>query len=153
MNIIASSADRVTLNSSANANERIRRRTHNNIIRAVRLGRRGIDRRLAELDDEWDVERCIETGASSLSLLGCLLGTTRHPSWFLLPAGVAAFLLQHALQGWCPPLPVFRRLGFRTADEINIERYALKVLRGDFETLPPEHDIALPRLVLEAAER
>jgi hypothetical protein len=145
MNIIASSADRVTLNSSAMANERIRRRTHNNIIRAVRLGRRGIERRLAELDEEWDIER--------LGLLGCLLGTTKRPVWFLLPAGVAAFLLQHALQGWCPPLPVLRRLGFRTADEINIERFALKVLRGDFEALPPEHGIALPRLVLEAAER
>jgi hypothetical protein len=42
------------------------------------------------------------------------------------------FLLQHAVQGWCPPLPLLRRLGVRTADEINEERYALKALRGDF---------------------
>jgi hypothetical protein len=46
---------------------------------------------------------------------------------------VTGFLLQHAIQGWCPPVPILRRLGFRTADEINRERYALKALRGDFK--------------------
>ena len=51
---------------------------------------------------------------------------------FVLPALVAGFLLQHAVQGWCPPVPLFRRLGFRTQPEIEQERYALKALRGDF---------------------
>ena len=46
---------------------------------------------------------------------------------------VTAFLFQHAVQGWCPPVPILRRMGFRTADEINRERYALKALRGDFQ--------------------
>lgn len=55
--------------------------------------------------------------------------------WLALPVGVAAFLLQHAVQGWCPPVPVFRRLGVRTAGEIDQERYALKALRGDFDDL------------------
>lgn len=61
-----------------------------------------------------------------------------------MPAVVAGFLLQHALQGWCPPLPVFRRLGFRTQAEIERERYALKALRGDFdkvtEAMQPHKD-------------
>lgn len=56
--------------------------------------------------------------------------------WFIFPAFVAGFLLQHAVQGWCPPLPVLRRLGFRTQPEIDYERYALKSLRGDFCNLP-----------------
>lgn len=51
----------------------------------------------------------------------------------MLPAGVGVFLFQHALQGWCPPVPVLRRLGSRTAAEIGRERYALKVLPGDFD--------------------
>lgn len=34
-------------------------------------------------------------------------------------------LLQHGLQGWCPPLPVLRRLGVRTRGEIDREKYAL----------------------------
>jgi hypothetical protein len=50
-----------------------------------------------------------------------------------LPALVSGFLFQHAVQGWCPPVPVLRRLGFRTAYEIEEERRALKALRGDFE--------------------
>jgi hypothetical protein len=33
-------------------------------------------------------------------------------------------------------VPLFRRLGFRTASEIDEERYALKALRGDFADLP-----------------
>jgi len=43
-----------------------------------------------------------------------------------------SFCLQHALQGWCPPLTLFRRLGIRTQREIDDERTALKALRGDF---------------------
>ena len=45
---------------------------------------------------------------------------------------VTLFLFQHAIQGWCPPVPILRRLGFRTSYEIEEERVALKVLRGDF---------------------
>jgi hypothetical protein len=91
--------------------------------------------RLAELDAEWDIERTLEANAASVSLIGLGLGATVDRKWFALPAVVAAFLLQHALHGWCPPLPVLRRLGFRTAREIDYERYALKALRGDFEAL------------------
>jgi hypothetical protein len=67
--------------------------------------------------------------------VGLTLGGTVNRKWYLLPAGVAAFLLLHAVQGWCPPLPVLRRLGFRTAAEIAYERYALKAMRGDFEKM------------------
>ena len=45
-----------------------------------------------------------------------------------LPAVVQTFYLQHTLQGWCPPLPVLRRLGFRAPAEIELERNALKAL-------------------------
>ncbi len=41
--------------------------------------------------------------------------------------------IHDALQGWCPPLPLLRRLGLRTAEEISQERNALKALRGDFD--------------------
>jgi hypothetical protein len=55
-----------------------------------------------------------------------------HPYILVLPALVMAFLFQHAVQGWCPPVPVLRRLGFRTVYEIEDETQALKALRGDF---------------------
>ena len=43
----------------------------------------------------------------------------------ILPGVVGAFLLQHAIQGWCPPIPILRYLSFRTAGEIDNERQAL----------------------------
>jgi hypothetical protein len=91
-----------------------------------------IDRRLRELDAEWDVERTLETGSSTLTLTGLVLGTIGSRKWLLLSLAVQGFFMQHALQGWCPPLPVFRRLGFRTQYEIEQERYDLKAIRGDF---------------------
>lgn len=124
-------ARRVSDHTSAEVNARIEEKTHKNVIDAAEQGLAAIDARLAALDREWDIERCLETGASSLTLIGLVLGATVNKRWYVLSGGVAAFLLQHALQGWCPPLPVFRRLGVRTADEINKERYALKALRGD----------------------
>ena len=90
-----------------------------------------IDRRLAELDEEWDVERTLETGSSALTLAGLALSVLRGRKWLLLSVAVQGFFMQHALQGWCPPLPVLRRLGFRTQYEIEEERCALKALRGE----------------------
>ena len=104
-------------------------------MECIRGGPEAIDARLTQLDEEWDIERCLETMAPSFSLLGLALGMVKDRKWLFLPAFVQTFLLQHALQGWCPPVPVLRRLGFRTADEINEERYALKALRGDFKKL------------------
>ena len=54
--------------------------------------------------------------------MGVALGTTSDRRWFALPALVTLFLFQHAIQGWCPPVPILRRLGFRTSYEIEEER-------------------------------
>jgi hypothetical protein len=102
-----------------------------------------IDRRLRELDAEWDIERVLETGSSTLTLTGLVLGIASSRKWLLLSLAVQGFFMQHALQGWCPPLPVFRSLGIRTADEINRERYALKALRGDFKDAGDDAEAAL----------
>jgi hypothetical protein len=91
-----------------------------------------IARRLDDLDREWDTERTLEANAATIALGGTVLGILGDRRFLALPALVTGFLLQHALQGWCPPLPVIRRLGVRTAEEINRERTALKALRGDF---------------------
>lgn len=128
MSLITPTAVRVTVHTSPEVNQRIQDRTDASVASLSNEGTSAIQRRLKELDEEWDIERCLETGAASLTLLGSALGATVNRKWFLLPAGVAAFLLQHALQGWCPPLPVFRQLGVRTADEINDERSKLKAL-------------------------
>ena len=130
--MVTSTRDRVPLNTDACINASIRRKTENNIAYYASGGADAITRRFAELDQEWDIERMLETNAATATLVGMTLGITVSRKWFVLPAAVAGFLLQHAVQGWCPPLPVLRRMGFRTASEIDYERYALKALRGDF---------------------
>jgi hypothetical protein len=87
---------------------------------------------LDELKDEWDIERVLEANAASVVLAGVVLGATVDRRFFALSGLVGLFLLQHAIQGWCPPLPFFRRRGVRTQSEIERERYALKAIRGDF---------------------
>jgi hypothetical protein len=89
-----------------------------------------IARRLKELDHEWDIERAIEANAGAFGLSGILLSFSDR-RWIVLPMLVTGFLLQHAVQGWCPPVPVLRRLGFRTAYEIEEERRGLlKIANG-----------------------
>src|ERR1700754_1330692 len=133
--MIPTTVDRVPLHTSVSANERIRRKTEQSITRLRHAGPHAIERRLDELDAEWDIERVLEANAATAVLIGTGLGASVNRRWFALPAIVGAFLLQHAVQGWCPPLPVFRRMGFRTAAEIDRERYALKALRGDFDKI------------------
>jgi len=130
--MLPSTTRRVTQNTSDQLNDEIVRQTRDAIWQAVNDGPDGIDRRIDDLDREWDIERILEAHASTAFLAGLLLGATVHRRFFVLPGVVAAFLLQHALQGWCPPVPFFRRLGVRTQTEIERERCALKLIRGDF---------------------
>ena len=106
----------------------MRRRHHG----PAAAGPDAVARRLGELDEEWDIERTLEANASTLVAVGSGLALLVDRRFALVPLVVGSFLLQHATQGWCPPLPVFRRYGFRTQTEIEEERYALKALRGDF---------------------
>ena len=153
--MIPTTVARVPEHTSDSANEAIRRRTHEDIARIAAGGPEAIDRRLAELDREWDIERTLEANAATVALVGLGLGTFVDRRFYLLPAAVAGFLLQHAVQGWCPPMPVFRRLGVRTASEIEEERYALKALRGDFRGVSDGdgHDTALVGKALQAVRR
>ena len=92
--------------------------------------------RLTELDREWAVERVLELQSSITALLGLALSRTSGRRWLLLTAASAGFLLQHAVQGWCLPLSLHRRLGFRTQREIDLEINILRQLRGDYARLP-----------------
>jgi len=123
--------ERVPSHTDEQVNRRIRATMKRN-VHHYSLHREEIPRRLRELDDEWDIERAIEANAAAIAFTGIALSATRGRRWLILPALVSGFLFQHAVQGWCPPVPVLRRLGFRTAYEIEEERQALKALRGDF---------------------
>jgi hypothetical protein len=124
--MIPSTVARVPQATSDHVNQQIRRQTDENVRRAITGGPGAVRRRLQELDYEWDVERTLEANAASAVLIGTALGALVNRRFFALPALVGAFLLQHAVQGWCPPLPILRRLGFRTASEIDLERETLR---------------------------
>lgn len=129
-----STTKHVERNTDEEVNARIERETLISLSLAIRGGPAAIDRRLKELDHEWDMERVLEANASTMVLLTLTLGLTASRKFLGLTLLVGGFLLQHAIQGWCPPIPVLRRLGVRTAREIEIERTALRILRGDFVT-------------------
>lgn len=133
--MLPSTVERVPVHTSEEFNEEIRRQTEKNIAQYADAGPAAIERRLVELDREWDIERTLEANAATAVLVGLTLGATVDRKFFIFPALVAGFLLQHAVQGWCPPMPLFRRLGVRTSSEIDYERYALKAIRGDFRNL------------------
>ena len=124
--MLNSSVDRVPRSTAPEINARIRQQTVRNLAKYRRASDAEINRRLDELKQEWDIERAIEANAASIALVGVILGAFASPWFRLLPAAVCMFLLQHALQGWCPPVPVLRRLGFRTQPEIEAERLALR---------------------------
>lgn len=121
--------DRVRETSPAAANMRIDAEMAASLARYRHLSPAAIDQRLHELDREWDIERALEVNASTLALTGLVLGITSNRKWLLLPGIVLPFLLQHGLQGWCPPLPLLRHLGFRTRQEIDQEKHALLALQ------------------------
>jgi hypothetical protein len=122
---LPSTAERVPRHTAPQVNERIRRQTEENVQRYRNASPAEVGRRLDELGREWDIERAIEANAAALALFGILLGAFVNVWFLLIPGVVGTFLLQHALQGWCPPVPILRRLGYRTAREIFEERLAL----------------------------
>lgn len=148
--MIPSTARRVPDNTADHVNDEIRRAAEERVARIAAAGLEAIDRRLRELDEEWDIERTLEANAATLAAVGGGLALLVDRRFALIPLIVGSFLLQHAVQGWCPPLPVFRRMGVRTQTEIDHERYALKALRGDFREVR-DGDGASPRRALEAA--
>ena len=136
-----STRNRVPENTADSVNEEIERQIEER-VRYYAGHPKQIVRRLRELEEEWDIERAIEANAAAIGFSGIVLGATVDWRWLTLPAVVTAFLFQHAVQGWCPPVPVLRRLGFRTANEIEKERTALKAIRGDFADVAKAEDQA-----------
>lgn len=147
-NIFPPTTKRVANNTDPFVNEEIRNQTIENVKKLVGSSSYIISERIRCLNEEWDTERMLEANAGAIVMVSAILGMTKNKCWFLLTGTVGCFLLKHALQGWCPPLPLIRKLGVRTADEINNEKMALKMLRRDFA-----RDCAGVEQVLEVIEK
>ena len=147
--ILPPTVDRVSHSTCQKVNRKIRNRTCMRLNFYQGRGKKALTERITELNREWDTERVLETNAASLVLVSSLVGFKKSKRCcFLITGTVGFFLLQHALQGWCPPLPVIRKLGVRTAEEISREKMVIKLMRGDFS-----HRIKCAEDLLEAAEK
>lgn len=127
--------DRTRSHTSAVVNHRIDRRTRAAVEACVREGKSAIEKRMGELDREWDVDRAVMLNFSVVG--GLLLATgirrfAKVPPFQPRPKGLLylfgaqiGFLALHSVVGWCPPVPLLRRLGIRTKQEIETERQLL----------------------------
>ena len=117
--------DRVRKVTSDEINQKIKEEIEKNIRYYSSRSADEIKDRIKTLEKEWDVERALELNASLVALCGIILSSIHNKRWLIFSGIVMGFLAQHAIQGWCPPIPLFRRLEIRTQKEIETERHAL----------------------------
>ncbi len=144
-NILPPTFQKVIMRTDPKLNEEIRKQSLNALNVYKNCKEPELTQRIAQLNQEWDTERVLEVHASLFILLSSYLGIKSSRIWFVLTGVVAAFMLQHALQGWCPALPFIRKYGVRTADEIYAEKTAIKIIRGDFNGECPNAEDALKK--------
>lgn len=122
--IVGARSDRVRKRTLSSVNEMIDTQTHQHIEASLSGGRDAIIARLHRLDRELDVDRVLMANFAIFGSVALSLGKQQR-AWRFVAFAQMGFVLVHALVGWSPPLPFFRRLGFRTAREIAAERAAL----------------------------
>lgn len=105
---------------------------------AEQMDRPAISEYLRKLEHEWDLNRVVTVAASAVSVLGLVLAAKDGRGWKVVSGVAAGLLLQHGLFGFGPLSELVRALGVRTRKEIDLEKFALKALRGDFERIPHE---------------
>ena len=138
--MLPATSERVSRFTSKEINRRIQDQTVVSIARYGTAEPDELSHRLYQLDHEWDIERIFQAYAALFAIAGSILAAAFSPWWLLVPGAVGLLLLMHSTVGWCPPVSVLRRMGYRTAGEISLERYALKAIRGDFQRLPEVSD-------------
>lgn len=104
-------------------------------------GPQAIEDRLAELESEWSAGRVTKAVIGILLVAGLALTALLNPWWLIMPAIGGVFLLQYLFSRTSWLGKVFQEMGFRTSSEIDQEKLALKVLRGDFRSLPTVLDV------------
>jgi hypothetical protein len=135
--------DRVRSHTARRVLDKLDRKTATRVFQTARQGSDAILRRLDQLDREWDIERWVVLTFGVLMPISEQYGRRGNRIAMALFRAQQAFLLNHALFGWCPPTPVLRRLGVRTQKEIDAERGVLTELLhllGDDDSTPWEVD-------------
>eukprot|EP00762_Andalucia_godoyi_P005999 ANDGO_00085.mRNA.1 hypothetical protein ACA1_197720 len=131
--------DRTRIYASTKLNQKLDENLAESIRAYIDHSFEEITQRIEVLNKEWGMERLLELSASALITvaLASLLFTSRGSllKKLILPVSASAFLMQHAIQGWCPPFSVLRAFGVRPSAQIFSEKIIMKLLRGDFAPL------------------
>ncbi len=92
-----------------------------------------INKRIKELNAEWDAERSVQLKASLIALSGLALGASLGKKWLMIPAAICSFFAVHAIQGGAIPVSG----NFRTRKQIAEEQFGLKELltKGAYKNL------------------
>ncbi|MCI0668974.1 MAG: hypothetical protein L0Y64_00785 [Myxococcaceae bacterium] len=97
-----------------------------------------LSQRIVALEDGWDCERTFDAVTGALALVGVAAAKRWGGAFWLLPAAAGFLLVEQALTGGSSLIRVLRELGIRTRRELDLEKFALKGLRGDFTRIPHE---------------
>ncbi len=116
--------DRVRAHGPRVLTARLDRRTEARLRNAA-LDPDFVEKRLAAIDREWDLDRAILLFFAGMGLAALGLGLRKDNRWRIPLAGQVTFLALHSLLGWSPQTIVLRGLGFRTRQEIDAERRRL----------------------------
>ena len=122
---VFSQADRVRDSFPRSVNERIDSETQGRIDLVLDQGPEAIQRRLWELGQEWDIDRALMATFGVVGGATFSVGVLKNKRLLGFLGIQLAFLMNHAVKGWCPPASVLRRMGFRTQKEIQAERQVL----------------------------
>jgi hypothetical protein len=124
--------DRIRARSSERANAQVAQKIEEDVRRYSRENNAVLSGRIDELEHEWDLDRAVMLLFSIVGGAVLALGLTKSRKWLALMMIQLPLLAFHAIFGWSPPASLFRRLGFRSPQEIDSEKYALRTLRGDY---------------------
>jgi hypothetical protein len=130
--------DRTRAATREKVNARLDREAGRRLRLAASEDEEQLRERIQKIGREWNFDRLVEAEASITGLTGIVLGATVDSRFLFMPGVASAMLFVHALHGWYPLLPILRRIGMRSQDEIDREYYALKAMRGDFERVTSE---------------
>jgi hypothetical protein len=127
--------DKVRRHTPPRLNQRIDQAMMKRVVEYSRKSKEEISARIRELDQEWDLERIVETGTGTVALTGLLMSGLKSRKWLMVSTVTLGVLLQHSLTRRSLPIKGLRALGIRTRREIEAEKNALRILRGDFDNL------------------
>ncbi|MEM9670945.1 MAG: hypothetical protein ACFB15_19925 [Cyclobacteriaceae bacterium] len=94
-----------------------------------------IEHRIGQLDRETSVEQLIDKSAASLSLGGILLALLSNRRWLIFSVLTSLLFFLKSQVRDAGLLDLLREQGYRTKDEIALEKQMLQALRGDFDTI------------------